>query len=311
MDDNLQIQGENETMKGRNDICWCGSGKKWKKCHFPKEDPNQHRTFDDLSDQYFRKYDIVLKTPRQIEAIRKSCHLATKILEATCAMATEGVTTLELNDFAHKLHREAGAIPAPLGYGYPPFPMSICTSLNEVICHGIPNKIPLKNGDIINIDVTCVLDGYYGDCSMMVEIGQVDEEKKRVCDTSYECLMRSIEILRPGVLLSMIGNTIDEYATSKGCSIVNQFVGHGVGIGFHEGPQIPHYKNTINIPLVPGMTFTIEPMINAGKREAVIDTTDKWTARTIDNKPSAQWEHTILITETGHEILTPWTRPSK
>ena len=160
----------------------------------------------------------------------------------------------------------------------------------------------------MNIDVTCILNGYYGDCSRMVTIGKVSAERQLVVDVSYECLMRSVAILKPGLPISKIGQTIEEYATSRGCSVVYQFVGHGVGVNFHEGPQVPHNKNSINIPLVSGMTFTIEPMINAGVREAVIDSYDGWTARTKDGRPSAQWEHTVLITETGYDILTPWIR---
>lgn len=291
-------------MTGRNDPCWCGSNKKWKKCHFPEEAPNAEQT----ADQYYKKHRIVLKTPAQIAGIRRSCQLASEILDKTCKMAKEGVTTLELNDYAHKLHLDAGAIPAPLGYGTPPFPKSICTSLNEVICHGIPGETALVSGDIINVDVTCILDGYFGDCSRMVEIGKVDPEKKRVIDVSYECLMRAISILKPGIPLDFIGDTIQDYAEEHHCSVVTQFVGHGVGLRFHEPPQVPHHKNVSNVVLAPGMIFTIEPMINAGRKEAVIDPNDHWTARTIDGKPSAQWEHTILITETGCEILTTWQR---
>ncbi len=292
-------------MIGRNDPCWCGSGEKWKKCHFPDKGPEKSGS---LKEKYAKQWQILIKDESQIEGIRRSCRLAAKILEMTCQMAGSGITTLELNDYAQKLHDEAGAIAAPLGYGFPPFPKSICTSLNEVICHGIPDKRALKTGDILNIDVTCILDGFYGDCSKMVMIGEVDEEKKRVVDTAYECLMRSIAVLKPGAPLCAIGNAIESYATENHCSVVNQFVGHGVGIQFHEPPQVLHYANTNAIPLAPGMIFTIEPMINAGVREAVIDPIDKWTARTKDGKPSAQWEHTVLITDSGFEILTPWQR---
>lgn len=303
-------------MIGRNDPCWCESGQKWKNCHFPDRSPSQSPSQSrvplsiDLKKEYLRKHHILIKNEEQIEKIRLSCRLASQILDATCALAKAGVTTQELNDFAHRLHKEAGAIPAPLHYGSPPFPKSICTSLNEVICHGIPNEVPLKEGDIVNIDVTCILNGFYGDCSKMVMIGQVSSEKKLVVDVSYECLMRSIAILKPGIPISQIGKVIEDYATSKGCSVVNQFVGHGIGIEFHEGPQVPHHYNQNNILLVPGMTFTIEPMINAGVREAVIDPKDHWTARTKDGLASAQWEHTILITEEGHEILTNWKSPA-
>lgn len=297
-------------MIGRNDPCWCGSGKKWKKCHYPNTG-NQSQVspiapFATLRPLYYKRYGILLKTPEEIAGIRAAGLLAASILDATCGMAKPGVTTQELNDFAHALHIKAGAIPAPLHYGEPPFPKSICTSLNDVICHGIPNNIPLQEGDILNIDVTCILNGFYGDCSRMVMVGQVSEEKRHVCDVAYECLIQSIAILKPGIPLSHIGEVIQSYAEKEHCSVVTQFVAHGVGVDFHEEPQIPHYRNAINLLLAPGMTFTIEPMINAGVKEGIVDKEDGWTARTVDGKPSAQWEHTILITETGHEILTPW-----
>ena len=288
-------------MISRNDPCWCGSGKKWKKCHEPIEAP---RNYDALQKEYFKKYQILLKTPEQIEGIRRSCHLAANMLKKTCALAKVGVTTNELNNFVVAEHKKAGAIPAPLGYGDPPYPKAICTSLNEVICHGIPDDRPLEEGDILNIDITCILDGFYGDTSAMVCIGEISEEKKRVVEVSYECLMRSIKILKPDILVSDIGQVIEDYAAGQRCSVVNQFVGHGVGIGFHEAPQVPHHYNRTNIPLAAGMTFTIEPMINAGVRSGEIDPSDGWTARTSDGKPSAQWEHTVLITDDGYEILT-------
>lgn len=293
-------------MHGRNDLCWCGSGNKWKRCHYPKEPPeNEGEVVKRL---YLKQHGILLKNAEQIVGIRRACQLAVDILDATCARAQEGITTAELNAFAHQLHLDAGARPAPLRYGQPPYPASICTSLNDVICHGIPDKRPLQSGDILNIDVTAILNGYYGDCSRMVTVGTVSEEKQLVADVAYECLMRSIAILKPGIKLHAIGDVIEDYAAQHRCSVVNQFVGHGVGLKFHEGPQIFHSRNNSQLVLVPGMTFTIEPMINAGKREAVIDPVDQWTARTIDGRPSAQWEHTLLLTETGHEILTPWQR---
>ena len=299
-------------MKGRNDHCRSGSGNKWKKCHSP--DPGPSKLPDNgpgIAEEYKRKYNILIKNEEQIAGIRASSRLASSILDQTCAPAKEGITTLELNEFAHRLHIEAGAIPASLHYGEPPFPKSICTSINEVICHGIPDKTVLREGDIINIDVACIFKGYYGDCSRMVTIGNITPDKQLVVDVSYECLMRSIEILKPGIPVSAIGDVIEAYASSKKCSIVYQFVGHGVGLGFQENPQIYHNRNTSRIKLIPGMIFTIEPMINAGVAEAVVDNKDHWTARTKDSKPSAQWEHTILITETGHEVLTNWIREYK
>lgn len=287
-------------MISRNDPCPCGSGKKWKKCHYPA--PLQGSL--SLKDQYKKQYQIHLKTDEEIKKIRAASKLAASILNKLIAAAKEGTPLIELDELAMKLHKLAGATPAPLGYGYPPFPKSICTSLNEVICHGIPDKTKLKQGDILNIDVTSILDGYYGDCSKMVMIGEVSEEKKLVVDVSKEALDEAIKILKPGVLVSDIGKTIEEVAANYPVSVVDEFVGHGVGCDFHEAPQIPHHYNRINIPLVSGMTFTIEPMINAGVKKGIIDKEDRWTARTADNKPSAQWEHTVLITESGYEILT-------
>jgi len=284
-------------MIERNEPCWCGSNKKYKKCHYPQL-PDQ-----ELPKAYLKNYAILIKNQKQIEGIRRSCKLAAKILDKLCKAAKAGMTTLELDNLAVELHKKANAIAAPLNYGSPPFPKSICTSLNDVICHGIPDETILKDGDILNIDVTCILDGYYGDTSRMVMIGEVSDEKKTVIEISYRSMMESIKILKPGIKIFEIANVIEKIASEKNCSVVNQFVGHGVGIAFHEPPQIPHSYNNSQIPVVPGMIFTIEPMINAGVREAVIDK-DNWTARTIDAQPSAQFEHTILITHTGHEILT-------
>lgn len=290
----------------RNAECWCGSGKKWKKCHYPNLHPVSAR--DALREEYRKKYQILIKTDRQIEGIRRSGHLAADILQRLAKKAVAGVTTKELNTFAEQMCKEAGAIAACLHYGEPPFPASICTSLNEVVCHGIPDNRPLQDGDILNIDVTTILDGYYGDCSRMVCVGKVDAEKQHVVDTAYTCLMRAVEAVRPGLLIYELGNIMTEYAEAQGCGVVYQFVAHGVGVDFHEAPQIPHSFNRNRIPLAEGMTFTIEPMINAGSPDVVIDRKDKWTARTVDGRPSAQWEHTLLVTDSGYEILTPWVK---
>ncbi|MCB1213119.1 MAG: methionyl aminopeptidase [Chlamydiia bacterium] len=289
---------------GRNDPCWCGSGKKWKKCHFPEEQKPQQ---GDLKRLYWKRYQIILKSPEQIQKIREANQVAADILNKTIEKAVAGITTDEINAFSHQLHKDAGVKPAPLGFGHPPFPKSICTSLNEVICHGIPDQTALKDGDILNIDVSVELDGYFGDCSRMVCIGNVSADSARVVDTSYHCLMDAVHVCGPGVPIREIGEAIERCARKNRCSVVYQFVGHGVGVEFHEpGPQIPHYRNNCAIQLVPGMTFTIEPMINLGVADAVIDPADQWTARTADGKCSAQWEHTLLITEDGCEILTPW-----
>jgi methionyl aminopeptidase len=242
-------------MIGRNDVCWCGSGKKWKKCHFPHT--GNSGVSNDLKRLYYKKHHIIIKNEEEIRGIREACKLASFILDETCKKAKKGVTTKELNDFAHQLHVEAGAIPGSLGYGHPPFPASICTSLNEVICHGFPDEVPLKDGDILNIDVALLYKGFYGDNSKMVVIGSTTAERQLVVDVSYECLMRAIAILKPGIPVYAIGDEIESYAASKGCSVVHQFVAHGVGVEFHEGPQVPHSRNRIDIKLVPGMTFTI------------------------------------------------------
>jgi len=286
-------------MIARNDPCWCGSGQKWKKCHYPRP-PNAIS----LAKRYLDEFGIILKNSEQIEKIRIACQTTARILDALCRHAKAGITTLELDELSRKLHKEAGAIPAPLGYGQPPFPKTICTSLNEVICHGIPDKRPLEEGDFLNIDVSCIVDGYFGDSSRMVAIGKISEEKKHVMDVSSECLRRAIQVCKPERRIWEIGKEIEDYARSQGCSVVNQFVGHGTGLSFHEPPEVPHHYNDNEIPLAPGMIFTIEPMINSGVREGIIDSQDHWTVRTADGKPSAQWEHTILITERGHEILT-------
>ncbi len=285
----------------RNDLCWCGSQRKWKHCHYP-EKPTL--SWEDKKRFYASRYEIILKTPEQIKKIRNACQITARILDELCRAAKKGVSTEELDQYSRELHKKYDAIPAPLNYGVPPFPKTICTSLNEVICHGIPNDVPLKDGDIMNIDVSCIVDGYYGDCSRMVLIGNVPEIKKQVCQASLECLHESIAILKPGIPLYAIGDVIEECAAKYGFSVVDQFVGHGVGIKFHENPYVAHHKNHCPIPLETGMIFTIEPMINVGKKEGVIDPSNQWEARTIDSKPSAQWEHTVLITDDGYEILT-------
>jgi len=286
-------------MIQRNDPCWCQSGLKWKKCHYPRTGPAAS-----LAQQYLEDYGIILKTPEQIHKVRRACVVTRQILEALCSAAKAGVTTNELDKLSIRLHKEANAIPADLGYGTPPFPKTICTSVNEVICHGIPDDRPLQEGDILNIDVSAIVDGHFGDSSRMVAIGKISEEKKRVFEVSYECLKRSIAVCKPGAPLWHIGEAIEDYAGAHRCSVVNQFVGHGIGLAFHEPPEVPHHRNQLKIPMAPGMIFTIEPMINAGVREGIVDPIDQWTVRTKDGKPSAQWEHTILITDTGHEVLT-------
>lgn len=247
---------------------------------------------------------IIIKTPEQIEGIRKSSRLAGQTLEYIAPFVQAGVSTEFLNQKIEAYMREHGAIPATLGYaGYP---KSSCISLNEVVCHGIPSEETiLKDGDILNIDVTTILDGYYGDTSKMFTVGEVSAKALELIAVTKHCLDLGIQQVRPGNQFGNIGFAISKYAKAKGYGVVYEFCGHGVGIDFHEEPQIDHTSRRNTGPLMkPGMTFTIEPMINEGRAGTVVDKIDKWTARTVDKKLSAQFEHTILITETGFEVLT-------
>ena len=278
--------------------CWCGSEKKWKRCHFPFEN------YPQVKARYKDKYGIIIKTDKQVEKIRIASKITAKILDQLVQEVEVGMTTLELDQISMDLHKKHGAIPGCLGYGSPPFPASICTSINEVICHGIPDKRVLKSGDILNIDVTSKVDGYFGDTSRMVVLGgKTTADRQLVTDVSYNCLHRAISKLHPMMQIKDIAVEIEAEARRNGCSVVYAFVGHGVGLQLHEPPHICHNYNNNKIKLMPNMIFTIEPMINYGKPDAV-EESDGWTYCTIDNKPSAQWEHTILITEDGYEILT-------
>ena len=251
---------------------------------------------------------IIIKNQQQIDGIRKSCQLAAETLRYLTPFVVEVTSTQKINELVDQFIRDHGAIPAPLNYhGYP---KSVCTSINEVVCHGIPcDEQVLKNGDIINIDVTTILDGYYGDTSTMYAIGDVSPEAKDLMDATYLAMMAGIDQVKPGVQFYEIGKAITKFVKQRGYTPVYQFCGHGTGIDFHEEPQISHAHMH---PLIqnetrkmkPGMIFTIEPMINQGTAEAVVDESDKWTARTKDGKLSAQYEHTILVTEEGSEILT-------
>lgn len=247
---------------------------------------------------------IIIKSKKQIEGIRKSSRLAAATLDFIAEHVKEGVSTEYLDDLIHKYIIENGAIPAPLNYHG--FPKSSCISLNNVICHGIPSKETiLKDGDILNIDITTILDGFFGDTSRMFTIGQVSDEAEKLIRVTKECLDIGIKEVYPKKRFGSIGFAINKHAKAHGYSVVYQFCGHGVGVDFHEEPQISHIApKKSGGRMKPGMTFTIEPMINIGKPEAVVDEVDGWTARTIDNQLSAQFEHTVLVTDTGVEILT-------
>ncbi|MBF0278519.1 MAG: methionyl aminopeptidase [SAR324 cluster bacterium] len=280
----------------RNAPCPCGSGKKFKKCHLSQDKQNNKRWGKG------NRTGIIIKTKEQIEGIRKSSQLTCKILDLLEEQIRPGITTNEINEWVHDYTIDNGAYPAPLNYRG--FPKSVCTSLNEVICHGIPDETVLKDGDILNVDVTCILDGYYGDSNRMYLIGNVSEEAKTLSRVAKECLYLGIEQVKPFNTIGDIGFAIQEYAENKGFSVVRDFCGHGVGIEFHEDPQVPHYGDPKTGPvLTPNMVFTIEPMINMGRYESRI-LADRWTAVTADGSLSAQWEHTLLVTEDGVEVLT-------
>ena len=229
-------------MIGRNDECWCGSKKKWKKCHFPHVPTIPvSASFEKRAHQYLRSWGVVLKTDEQIEGIRVASRMAAEVLDIVAEHAVAGVPTEELDRIAYEEIIKRKAIAASLHYGNPPFPKSICTSLNDVICHGIPDKVPLKQGDILNVDVAVIYNGYFGDCSKMVAVGSVSKEKKLVFDTAYDCLMEAIKEVGPDVPLNAVGEAIERVAYARKCSIVVDFVGHGVGLRYHEPPQVYHY----------------------------------------------------------------------
>jgi methionyl aminopeptidase len=251
---------------------------------------------------------ITIKTAADVEGMRIAGRLASEVLDMLTLHVKPGVTTDQLDKLAHDhIVNVQGAIPAPLNYcppGYTPYPKSICTSINHQVCHGIPNDRPLKNGDIVNIDVTVIKDGWHGDTSRMFIVGEGSIAAKRLCNFTYEAMWKGIVKVKPGARLGDIGNAIQIFAENAGFSVVREFCGHGVGRLFHEEPQVLHYGRPGTLEeLVPGMTFTIEPMINAGRRE-IREMTDGWTIVTKDRSLSAQWEHTILVTDTGYEVLT-------
>ena len=246
---------------------------------------------------------IIILSSREIEKMRRAGRLAAKLLDHLEPMVKPGISTKEINDEAERWTKAHGAKSAPLGYNG--FPKSICTSVNEVVCHGIPNgKEILQDGDIINIDVTPIVNGYHGDTSRMFFVGTPSPKAQKLVEVTFECMMRGIAVVKPGARIGDIGAAIQEYAEAHGFSVVRDFVGHGVGRIFHTAPQIPHYgKRGKGKKLRAGMVFTIEPMINEGTWEVEV-MSDKWTALTCDRKLSAQFEHTIAVTQDGVEILT-------
>jgi methionyl aminopeptidase len=299
-----------------NDPCWCGSGQKFKRCHKDATDPVRAGR---LSPTRLVPEEIgrppyaasgeppdvdepTVKTADAIERIRRSAHVAADILVTVGQAVRPGITTDELDAICHEATIAAGAYPSPLNYhGYP---KSLCTSVNEVVCHGIPDDRPLRDGDLVNLDVTAYREGVHGDTNATFTVGRVDPESRRLIDVTRGCLARAIAVVKPGVPLNAIGKAIQEHAESHGFGVVREFVGHGIGEQFHTGFQVPHYfAPRLTEPLEPGMVFTIEPMITAGQwRTRVWD--DGWTAVTVDGRRTAQFEHTILVTDDGAEILT-------
>ncbi len=285
----------------RNDKCWCGSGEKYKKCHMD---------FDEKLKKIEQQgYEVptrdMIKNNEQIQGIRESAKINNGLLDLISENIRVGMSTEEINTLAHEYTVSHGGIPADLNYDG--FPKSICTSINDEVCHGIPSEdVILKNGDIINVDATTILNGYFADASRMFEIGKVSEEARKIVDVVKECLYKGIEAIKPWESsLGDIGAAVQEHAESNGYSVVREFGGHGVGLNIHEEPFVSHLgKRGTGMILVPGMVFTIEPMINGGSHEIFIDEDNGWTVFTADGSLSAQWEHTILVTEDGIEIIS-------
>ena len=283
----------------RNQPCWCGSGRKYKKCHW---------AFDEKLKMYENQGILVpshelIKTPGQIEKIKESAKINIAILDYVAEHIQEGVTTQEIDNWVAKITKEAGAVAAPLGYEG--FPKSVCTSINEQVCHWIPSEdVALKNGDIINVDVSTILDGYYSDSSRMFCIGQVSPEKQKLVDVTRECVEKGLAKVKPWGYLGDMSQAVHEHAQANGYSVVREIGGHGIGLDFHEDPWVGYTQQAgTGMLLVPGMMFTIEPMINMGSYEIYVDDSDGWSVYTEDGLPSAQWEIMVLVTENGYEVI--------
>lgn len=283
----------------RNAPCWCGSGKKYKKCHYNFDEKLK---FYESKGVLIPSHDII-KTPEQIAGIKESAKVNIEILDYVSEHIKEGVTTQEIDNWVADITAKAGAVAAPLNYDG--FPKSVCTSINEQVCHGIPSEdIVLKDGDIINVDVSTILNGYYSDSSRMFCIGNVSEEKKKLVEVTRQCVEKGLEQVKPWGYLGDMSQAVYEHAHANGYSVVREIGGHGIGLEFHEDPWVGYIgKAGMGMLLVPGMMFTIEPMINMGSHEIFVDDTDGWTIYTEDGKPSAQWEIMVLVTEQGYEVI--------
>jgi methionyl aminopeptidase len=284
----------------QNDPCWCGSGKKYKKCH---------KTHDIEIDKYRREgYNIlpsrILKSAQDIEGIKAAGVITRGILDMVATEIKEGISTQKIDDLVREYTYSHNAIPATLNYhGYP---KSCCVSINECVCHGIPSPDRiLRNGDIVNVDITSILNGYFADSSRMYCIGDVSVDAQRLVNVALECLEVGIEQVKPYTRLNNIGDAIEAHAFKFGYSIVRDLCGHGIGTQFHEDPEVVHYAQpkSKGVLMLPGMVFTVEPMVNQGIWKCNF-LKDGWTVETADKKLSAQWEHTLVVTETGYEILT-------
>lgn len=283
-----------------NEKCWCGSEKNYAQCH-----QKQDEKIAQMKEKgHIIPPQFLIKTPEQIEKIKASAKINTAVLDLVASVICEGMTTEEIDDLVRNFTHEQGAICAP--YQYQGYPKSCCTSIDEEVCHGIPHrKRKLKNGDIVNVDVSTILNGYFSDASRMFCIGEVSEEKKKLVRVTEECLKLGIAAAKPWGFVGDIGAAVSAHAHANGYSVVRELGGHGIGLEFHEDPFISHVgQKGTGMLLVPGMMFTIEPMINEGRAEVVMDRYNGWTIYTADKKASAQIEHMLLITEDGAEILT-------
>lgn len=287
-------------MIDRNSPCWCGSGRKYKKCHYD---------FDEKLMAYEHRGCIVpehnmIKTPEQIEKIKASAQVNIAVLDYVAEHIKEGGTTEDIDRWVYEETTRRGAIPAPLNYEG--FPKSVCTSIDEVVCHGIPDpKRVLKNGDIINVDCSTILNGYYSDSSRMFCIGDVSPEKKRLVEIARQSLEVGLKEVKPWNFLGDMGSAIHDFVRENGYSVVREIGGHGIGLEFHEKPWVSYVSEKgTEMLMVPGMMFTIEPMINMGKPDVFVDEDDDWTVYTEDGLPSAQWEIQVLVTEDGYEIIS-------
>lgn len=285
---------------GRNDPCWCGSGAKYKKCHYE---------FDQKIESFRQRGVLVpsrkmIKNPAQVASIRESAKINIAVLDYVAEHIRAGVTTEEIDQWVHEQTVLRGGIPAPLNFEG--FPKSVCTSVNEEVCHGIPSPdVVLREGDIINVDASTILDGYYSDSSRMFCIGEVSPEKRRLVEKTKESISVGLQQVKPWGFLGDMGQAIHDFARGNGYSVVREIGGHGVGLEFHEDPWVSYVsRRGTEMLMVPGMMFTIEPMINMGKADIFVDDDNGWTVYTEDGKPSAQWEIQVLITETGYEIIS-------